>query len=1184
MIKYEFHIAKKIRDKFKLNAELFSLRGGVIFENREAIGKLAREINSEREADKQVTTGELYALGLLDEIIHYVIQQYDEKINPRVMAKAVEKLKEELSEDNFNNLLLDFIANFPPLNVYLGRQSAEQFLSNFMDYKSNVEIATEEMILLYLENFNPAAKKLKDLFDENYLFAEAEYFKSITALHRIFEDEVRLGPEMQDLLTFLKTPLIKHPDDLLKQLEYIEKNWKFIIGEKFTERILKSKEIFAEEAKYFAGGWRGKAPTLVPKYKGAKGSVSGTDESAAEYLEEEKFTPDVDWMPNVVLIAKNTFVWLDQLSKKYGREIKRLDQIPDEELDILAARNINSLWLIGIWERSSASKKIKHLTGNIDAVASAYSLYDYQIAAELGGEEAYENLNARAKSRGIRLASDMVPNHTGIYSDWVINHPDYFIQRSNPPYPAYSFNGADLSEHPDIEIKIEDGYYSKMDAAVVFQWRNKKTGETRYIYHGNDGTNMPWNDTAQLDMLKAEVREAVIQKIFEVADKFSIIRFDAAMTLAKRHFKRLWYPEPGSVGDIPSRSEFAMTQKEFDKLFPKEFWREVVDRINAEKPDTLLLAEAFWLMEGYFVRTLGMHRVYNSAFMHMMMNEENEKYRDLITNTLEFDPDILKRYVNFMSNPDEETAIKQFGTGDKYFGVCLLMVTLPGLPMFAHGQIEGFTEKYGMEYKRAYYDEQPLDWLVETHERKIFPLLAKRYLFSEVENFWFYDFTDDYGAINENVFVFTNKFGGEKALVLYNNKYDRAFGHVKQSTPKLNKKTGVKETVNVWTEFSILPGSDYFYIAKELTTNKEYLFSGEEICCDGFVFTLDGFQHNVFYGFTEVYDSEGLYRRLYNKIKGAGVDSVEKELLLLKLEPVHSAFLKIFAKEQFGKYVKAAYKGDFEKALTVKERLISSAEDFFKEAAAFGKKTYLLKSTMKEFDEKLQTAAELNIMLRKLPRPSEDITFTGICHTVKISLENSYKENLQIVLLKMTLEILNQLAGENAVEKLLLDDRINEALRHTGRGESGIEFEKTLVEILVEKEISFTELTKFEFVNKSNGKFKKAKEKEILKAFYNLLQDGKVQKLVNKHYYNGIVYYSKENFEDLVDWLFTVSLLDNLGEILKLSKRIQKDKRFFTLLRAKYLLVGKLKEMSVNSAYMWDKFLEKLKKEIKAGK
>jgi len=89
------------------------------------------------------------------------------------------------------------------------------------------------------------------------------------------------------------------------------------------------------------------------------------------------------------------------------------------------------------------------------------------------------------------------------------------------------------------------------------------------------------------------------------------------------------------------------------------------------------------MMEGYFVRTLGMHRVYNSAFMIMLRDEENAKYRSVIKNTLEFDPDIMKRYVNFMSNPDERTAIDQFGKGDKCFGVTVLMATLPGLPCSA---------------------------------------------------------------------------------------------------------------------------------------------------------------------------------------------------------------------------------------------------------------------------------------------------------------------------------------------------------------------------------------------------------------------------------------------------------------------------------------------------------------------
>jgi hypothetical protein len=217
---------------------------------------------------------------------------------------------------------------------------------------------------------------------------------------------------------------------------------------------------------------------------------------------------------------------------------------------------------------------------------------------------------------------------------------------------------------------------------------------------------MPWNDTAHLDFLKHEVRQAVIANIAmqEVSPSYLRCGHDPA----KRHFQRLWYPAPGYGGDIPSRAGHSVSPDDFERLFPVEFWRELVDRIAAEAPNTLLLAEAFWLMEGYFVRSLGMHRVYNSAFMNMLKAEENSKYRDVMKNVLRFNPEILRRFVNFMNNPDEEPAVHGFGKDDKYFGVATLMVTLPGLPMFGHGQVEGFSEKYGMEYRRSSGDE-PVD-------------------------------------------------------------------------------------------------------------------------------------------------------------------------------------------------------------------------------------------------------------------------------------------------------------------------------------------------------------------------------------------------------------------------------------------------------------------------------------------
>ncbi len=94
-------------------------------------------------------------------------------------------------------------------------------------------------------------------------------------------------------------------------------------------------------------------------------------------------------------------------------------------------------------------------------------------------------------------------------------------------------------------------------------------------------------------------------------------------------------------------------------------------------------------MEGYFVRTLGMHRVYNSAFMNMLKREENAKYRQTIKNILAFDPAILQRFVNFMSNPDEKPAIEQFGDGDKYFVSRRCWRRCRACRCSATGQIEG---------------------------------------------------------------------------------------------------------------------------------------------------------------------------------------------------------------------------------------------------------------------------------------------------------------------------------------------------------------------------------------------------------------------------------------------------------------------------------------------------------------
>jgi glycosidase len=879
----EFHIRREQREEFGLEHSLFSLTGNVILADIKGARDLARRINAKTASlhpERMVKAGQLNAMGLIDEILHYVVALYREQVQSDAFERALTRLEERLGLDQAGRLLRNFNDQFPPRPVYSGKITVDEYLQHEEDGESCRALSLEEIMLLALANLNPAFKPFLFLFDDRDLEDRTVYPDAIEELKAFFAELPAFGPDGLNLWDLLRSPALASPDSLYGQLEFIRKRWGAYLG-KYLTRLLMSLDIIKEENK---PSFFGPGPTRALTY----------DRQDDEY---ERFSPDQEWMPKTVLIAKSTLVWLYQLSQKYGRSIERLDQIPDEELDLLACRGFTGLWLIGLWERSNASRTIKQWTGNPEAAASAYSLYDYDIAGELGGWNSLANLRERCFRRGIRLGSDMVPNHTGIDSRWIMENPDRFLQLPAPPFPTYTFNGGNLSNRDGIGVYIEDHYYSRSDAAVVFKRVDFNTGDTRYIYHGNDGTSMPWNDTAQIDFLNPEAREAVIRTILGVCQQFSIVRFDAAMTLAKRHIQRLWYPEPGRGGDIASRAEHAISNEEFNHRIPNEFWREVVDRCAAEAPHTLLLAEAFWMMEGYFVRTLGMHRVYNSAFMNMLKNEENAKYRTTIKNTLEFDPEVLKRFVNFMNNPDEETAVTQFGKGDKYFGICTLLVTMPGLPMFGHGQIEGFEEKYGMEYRRSYQDEKPDQALIDRHEREIFPLMKKRYLFSGSADFCLFDLYNYDGSVNENVFAYTNRAGDERGLVIYNNAYDRAAGWIRWSCAKIPQKEGGFRQDSLYQALGLQGKDPFFVFFREQRQNLWYIRSSKDIAERGLSVALNGYEAQIFLDVHELEDTTGRWAWLNMELNGRGVRDLTAAIMDISLGELYARFTELVKKE-----------------------------------------------------------------------------------------------------------------------------------------------------------------------------------------------------------------------------------------------------------------------------------------------
>ncbi len=883
---FGFPVSKKAWEAFRVSA-LFEAGTAVTpVQILRAIRQLAYMMNHHDgiPAPKPIRAGQLLAIAFLNDVWRYLINRFCFEHQPKSLEMALEQARTHLAPTVPEDLCGAFIAYFPPYDVCVGRTEAKRYLQGTTHDVEHSVIVAREMLLLALDMENPALQSYRSLFDDRELAQQVPYRALVKDIEQFLGTQPTFPPPFdKPLFELLREPMLACPDSLEGQLDYIRTHWTGLLPADFLERLMLTVGVLGEETRL-----RGLGPGSVEVLE--FGRSRGL---ALDYPEPARFSRDRDWMANVVLIAKNAHVWLDQLSRNYQRSITRLDQIPDAELDRLAQWGFTGLWLIGLWERSHASEKIKKIMGNPEAAASAYSLYDYVIAADLGGEEAQENLRERAAQRGIRLASDMVPNHVGIYSKWVIEHPDWFIQADVPPFPIYQFNGEDLSDDSRVGLYVEDGYWEHRDAAVVFKHQDKWTGDVRYIYHGNDGTSMPWNDTAQLNFLLPAVREAVIQTILHVARKFPIIRFDAAMTLAKKHYQRLWFPQPGDGGAIPSRAEHSMTRPEYDEVFPVEFWREVVDRVTREVPETLLLAEAFWLMEGYFVRTLGMHRVYNSAFMNMLKMEENSKYRQTIKNVLEFSPAVLQRFVNFMNNPDERTAHEQFGRDDKYYGVAMLLVTMPGLPMFGHGQIEGFTEKYGMEYRRAYWDESVDEDMVCRHEAEIFPLMRKRHLFSGAENFALFDLTVPKGWVDENVFAFANRCDEERALIIYNNAYSTTAGCIHTSTAinegDADNKCIVRRTLAEALGLNL--NDNCYYVFQDHKTGLEYLRHAQTLARDGLHVQLQGYQYHAFIDFREVFDSDGSWGQLHASLAGAGVASIDEA----RQELIHAAVIQSFS-------------------------------------------------------------------------------------------------------------------------------------------------------------------------------------------------------------------------------------------------------------------------------------------------
>ena len=129
-------------------------------------------------------------------------------------------------------------------------------------------------------------------------------------------------------------------------------------------------------------------------------------------------------VPNPFIYEINTWIWLNELSAKYGAPV-RLGSVPAAEWNELASWGFDAIWLMGVWERSPrgaeiAEESIPICRRNIAAALPNYTTEDVVriallhsplawVDAHLGGPAGLAAARTRLARGRLALILDFVP-------------------------------------------------------------------------------------------------------------------------------------------------------------------------------------------------------------------------------------------------------------------------------------------------------------------------------------------------------------------------------------------------------------------------------------------------------------------------------------------------------------------------------------------------------------------------------------------------------------------------------------------------------------------------------------------------------------------------------------------------------------------------------------------------------
>lgn len=369
------------------------------------------------------------------------------------------------------------------------------------------------------------------------------------------------------------------------------------------------------------------------------------------------------WPSYPLIYEINTWVWLGELSRKYGTPVD-LSTVPKPEWDAIASCGFDAVWFMGVWERSPAGIEISMRNKGLledftralpdfspeDNVGSPYCVRRYTVDPHLGGTTGLATARRKLGERGMRLILDFVPNHVAPDHPWAGEHPEYFVRGS-----------AD-------DVKSDPASFVESGGTVFAR--------------GRDPYFPAWPDVLQLNAFDPGLRLAAVETILEIAEQCDGIRCDMAMLMLNAIFERTWGARAGAkpAGD---------------------YWATTIAAIKGKHPEFTFIAEAYWDLE-WELQQQGFDSCYDKTLYDRMEHAGAESVRQHLL----ADRSYQDKLVRFIENHDEPRAAATLSSG-KERAAAVAILTLPGAKLVHEGQLEG--RKVRLPVFLARRPQEPVD-------------------------------------------------------------------------------------------------------------------------------------------------------------------------------------------------------------------------------------------------------------------------------------------------------------------------------------------------------------------------------------------------------------------------------------------------------------------------------------------